>query len=205
MTHAQGTPRLVIKLKVPPDGTHAQSTAVDEVDTWLHKGRTDGNESASSSSDTSTPPTSNDTKPADPTKQDTAETVSEDAVELARGETATSQPPPKKKRKGTSKQDTKVEEGESNDKRPLMPFELVWAKLPSFPWWPAQIAEPQEHQRKKRHKKDDYFVVFYGENNWAWIERQKLAPYTENYAKYSANKNKGLQHAIQLANQSIVS
>jgi len=194
----------VIKLRVPPEGTRVQNTAVEEVDTWLQRGRTDENRSASSSSDTSTPPTSEDTKRADPTNEDTAETVSEDAVELAQGETHTSQSQPNKRRKGTTDEGTKANVGQGSEARPLVPFELVWAKLPSFPWWPAQIAEPQEHQRKKKHKKDDYFVVFYGENNWAWIDREKLAPYTEHYAKYSANKNKGLQHAIQLANQSIV-
>eukprot|EP00894_Picocystis_sp_ML_P002845 jgi/Pico_ML_1/53362/g3923.t1 len=181
---------------MPPDGTQAQGTAVDEVDAWLHKGRSDGNESASSS-DTSTPPTSERREEPSQDEVDSAETVSEDVVELV-DEATTLAPGPAKRRK------VEAQEQDEGDTRPLMPLELVWAKVPSYPWWPAQIAEPQEHQRKVRHKKNDYFVVFYGENNWAWMDRNQLAPYTENYAKYSANKNKGLQNAIQLANQSIV-
>ena len=26
--------------------------------------------------------------------------------------------------------------------RPLLPGEVVWAKIPSYPWWPAQVRFP---------------------------------------------------------------
>ena len=35
------------------------------------------------------------------------------------------------------------------DLRPLLPGEVVWAKIPSYPWWPAQV---RSHNNKELRK-----------------------------------------------------
>jgi hypothetical protein len=39
---------------------------------------------------------------------------------------------------------------------------VVWAKIASFPWWPAQIQQPNPQQALLRHAAGDRFLVFYG-------------------------------------------
>ena len=41
--------------------------------------------------------------------------------------------------------------------RELIPGEVVWAKIPSFPWWPAQVLVPNEEFERIRHNKKDIF------------------------------------------------
>jgi hypothetical protein len=46
---------------------------------------------------------------------------------------------------------------------PLLPGAVVWAKMPSYPWWPAQVQRPTAEQSRIKHSPGDVFVVFYGE------------------------------------------
>ena len=41
--------------------------------------------------------------------------------------------------------------------RELIPGEVVWAKIPSFPWWPAQVLVPNDECLRIRHNKKDIF------------------------------------------------
>ena len=41
--------------------------------------------------------------------------------------------------------------------------EVVWAKMPSYPWWPAQVSIPTDGiQSQIKHSKTDRFVIFFG-------------------------------------------
>lgn len=46
---------------------------------------------------------------------------------------------------------------------------VVWAKLPSFPWWPGQIQQPTADNNRLKHTAADQFVVFYGTNRCSYI------------------------------------
>lgn len=87
--------------------------------------------------------------------------------------------------------------------RPLLPGEVVWAKIPSYPWWPAQVADnPTEAHLAIRHKKTDLFVVFFGDdgNQCSWLPREKLDPWRcEGYAERVGKRTKGLQEAVRAA------
>lgn len=39
----------------------------------------------------------------------------------------------------------------------------VWAKMPSYPWWPAQVQRPSPDQQRIKHGAGDIFIVFFGE------------------------------------------
>lgn len=46
---------------------------------------------------------------------------------------------------------------------PFAPGDVVWAKLPTFPWWPAQVQAPETKQgRVSGRAPGTVFVVFYG-------------------------------------------
>lgn len=41
---------------------------------------------------------------------------------------------------------------------------VVWVKMQSYPWWPAQVQTPSPEQMRLRHDPaKDIFVVFFGE------------------------------------------
>uniref|UniRef100_A0A7S2YUI0 PWWP domain-containing protein n=1 Tax=Pycnococcus provasolii TaxID=41880 RepID=A0A7S2YUI0_9CHLO len=80
--------------------------------------------------------------------------------------------------------------------RELLPYEVVWAKLPSFPWWPAQVQNTPEGVAEKPGK---VFVVFYGDQNVAWVPRKNVTPFDVDYDARAANGSRGLQKALGAA------
>lgn len=67
-------------------------------------------------------------------------------------------------------------------KRDPVVSEIVWAKISSYPWWPAQVLEPSEQHIKIRHKKTDHFVVFFGDGNCMCILNGWLIITITNYS-----------------------
>jgi transcription elongation factor S-II len=56
----------------------------------------------------------------------------------------------------------------------------VWAKLPSYPWWPGIIA-PDTHGNHRRGNR--FNVNFYNDTQHAWVARENLVPFAENMDK----------------------
>ena len=52
---------------------------------------------------------------------------------------------------------------------------LVWAKLASFPWWPAAVATAQAGAVPP--SRGDLFVQFFGTRDFAWLEGQATRPF----------------------------
>jgi hypothetical protein len=90
--------------------------------------------------------------------------------------------------------------GTDKEEKVLLPGEVVWAKVASFPWWPAQVEIPKEKHKRLRHKKNDVFVVFFGENQFQWLPRDKVEPWRcPEYSERMRTKNKDAQKAIKEA------
>lgn len=82
------------------------------------------------------------------------------------------------------------------------PGQLVWAKMPTFPWWPGQVQSPQLEHLGIKHGASDVFVVFYGTADFNWVPRKDVKPFSHtlpDYSKHSSLKNKALQRAIDEA------
>ena len=76
---------------------------------------------------------------------------------------------------------------------------IVWAKMQSYPWWPAQVQRPSAEQARLRHSSTDIFIVFYGTADYTWLPQSDLRPFRINlpeYGRFAGSKNKGLQRAI---------
>jgi len=57
---------------------------------------------------------------------------------------------------------------------------FVWAKLPSYPWWPGVIAP----DAKGNHRKGNRFNVnFFNDSQHAWVTRENLVAFAENMDK----------------------
>jgi len=91
----------------------------------------------------------------------------------------------------------------SSDFGDYAPGTVVWAKMQSYPWWPAQIQRPSpDHERLNHDFTRDVFVVFYGTSDYTWIPKadvKLLDAGTAHYAKFASTKNKALQKAIDEA------
>ncbi|KAL4539374.1 hypothetical protein Ndes2437B_g02245 [Nannochloris sp. 'desiccata'] len=79
---------------------------------------------------------------------------------------------------------------------------VVWAKMQSYPWWPAQVQHPLQDQMRLRHSSTDIFIVFYGTADYSWLPISELKLFRANlpeYSKFAAPRNKSLQRAIDQA------
>jgi hypothetical protein len=79
---------------------------------------------------------------------------------------------------------------------------VVWAKMQSYPWWPAQVQHPTQDQMRLRHTRNDIFIVFYGTADYSWLPMSELKLFRANlpeYSKFAAPRNKSLQSAIDQA------
>ncbi|GIX73358.1 putative oxidoreductase GLYR1 homolog [Caerostris extrusa] len=54
--------------------------------------------------------------------------------------------------------------------------DLVWAKMKSFPPWPAQIVVPPEDAKNRKGK---HYVFFFGSKNYAWIKTEDINHHDE--------------------------
>ncbi|KAJ9049084.1 hypothetical protein DSO57_1028273 [Entomophthora muscae] len=68
------------------------------------------------------------------------------------------------------------------------PGNLVWAKLKGFRWWPAKIQDEKELgsdvlAQKKGKSSGSLPVYFYGSLDYAWIPKDRILEFDENYAK----------------------
>lgn len=80
---------------------------------------------------------------------------------------------------------------------------VVWASVPPYPWWPAQIQTPQTAaQRKLPHHPGDVFVVFYGTGDFRWISPDRLRPYAS--PPQQKKRSAALLRAIQAADNSLL-
>lgn len=84
------------------------------------------------------------------------------------------------------------------------PGSIIWGKLGSHPWWPAQVQQPAAEQKRLKHSEDDLFCVFYGSGDFSWISRKDIKPFSASlpeYTKYAARgkNNKSLSRAIDSA------
>ncbi|KAK9822994.1 hypothetical protein WJX81_003865 [Elliptochloris bilobata] len=78
--------------------------------------------------------------------------------------------------------------------------EVVWARLPGFPWWPAQVQPPSREHAAAPHKPGELLCVFYGQGDYAWLPRGQLGPFAcAEYASRAARKDVGLQKALLAA------
>lgn len=60
-------------------------------------------------------------------------------------------------------------------------YELVWAKLEGYPWWPSMVTEhPKTHQCTKEERKQMYIHVQFFDNppSRGWVKEKFIKPYT---------------------------
>ncbi|KAF6005430.1 RNA polymerase II elongation factor [Cyanidiococcus yangmingshanensis] len=56
----------------------------------------------------------------------------------------------------------------------------VWAKLPSYPWWPGIVAPDTNGHHRRGNR---YNVNFYNDTQHAWVARENLVSFAENMDK----------------------
>uniref|UniRef100_A0A6G1S8T7 Cytokine-like nuclear factor N-PAC n=1 Tax=Aceria tosichella TaxID=561515 RepID=A0A6G1S8T7_9ACAR len=77
--------------------------------------------------------------------------------------------------------------------------DVIWAKMKSYPPWPARIAAPNEtnirntEAEKRKPVKPYYLVYFFGSNNYAWMSEETLKPYKEFEEEYRKKSKKTAQ------------
>ncbi|XP_074569667.1 uncharacterized protein LOC141826325 [Curcuma longa] len=68
--------------------------------------------------------------------------------------------------------------------------DLVWGKVRSHPWWPAQIFDPSDASEMalNNRKKDHYLVAYFGDKTFAWCDDSQLKPFQKHFSQL-ANQN----------------
>ncbi|GIX73364.1 putative oxidoreductase GLYR1 [Caerostris extrusa] len=75
--------------------------------------------------------------------------------------------------------------------------DLVWAKMKSYPMWPAKIVIHPTGGKGTSSKKPHHYVFFFGTSNYAWILEENILHHSEEVLKsYSNKKSVNLTRAI---------
>ncbi|KAJ6720317.1 TUDOR/PWWP/MBT SUPERFAMILY PROTEIN [Salix viminalis] len=80
--------------------------------------------------------------------------------------------------------------------------DLVWGKVRSHPWWPGQIFDPSDASEKamRYHKRDCYFVAYFGDRTFAWNEASLLKPFRSHFSQVEKQSNSEVfQNAVGCA------
>ncbi|KAH7292252.1 hypothetical protein KP509_29G059500 [Ceratopteris richardii] len=61
--------------------------------------------------------------------------------------------------------------------------DMVWAKVRSHPWWPAQVYDPAvaSMSARKAKKSGRVLVAFFGDSTFAWVEQSQMIPFRPNF------------------------
>ncbi|XP_029128488.1 uncharacterized protein LOC109804853 isoform X2 [Cajanus cajan] len=81
-------------------------------------------------------------------------------------------------------------------------YDMVWGKVKSHPWWPAQIFDPVDAsvEAKKHLKKDRYLVAYFGDRTFAWNESSQLKPFRTHFSHIVKQSNSdAFQNAVDCA------
>ncbi|KAG7018304.1 putative oxidoreductase GLYR1, partial [Cucurbita argyrosperma subsp. argyrosperma] len=81
-------------------------------------------------------------------------------------------------------------------------FDLVWSKIPSYPWWPGQICDPAASSIKamKYFRTGKYLIAFFGDHTFAWKEAAMIKPFQEYFLELqNQNKLESFHQAIDCA------
>ncbi|GIX73360.1 putative oxidoreductase GLYR1 homolog [Caerostris extrusa] len=68
--------------------------------------------------------------------------------------------------------------------------DLVWAKMKSYPFWPAKIAKPPLDAKITTPKKSQRYVFFFGTANYAWISDTNILAHSETVLETYNKKKK---------------
>ncbi|KAL2933776.1 Serine/threonine-protein kinase ATM [Bienertia sinuspersici] len=80
--------------------------------------------------------------------------------------------------------------------------DLVWGKVKSHPWWPAQIFERGDASDKARKyvKSKGYLVCYFGDQTFAWNDEAKLKPFAPNFSQMVKQTHmEAFRHAVNCA------
>ncbi|XP_036383499.1 histone-lysine N-methyltransferase NSD3 [Megalops cyprinoides] len=83
--------------------------------------------------------------------------------------------------------------------------QIVWVKLGSYRWWPAEICNPRLvpfNIQTLKHDIGDFPVFFFGSHDYYWINQGRVFPYVEsdkNFAEGQMSINKTFKKALEEA------
>ncbi|EYU34720.1 hypothetical protein MIMGU_mgv1a002857mg [Erythranthe guttata] len=83
--------------------------------------------------------------------------------------------------------------------------DLVWGKIRSHPWWPAQIYDPKDASEFALEIKQEgrFLVAFFGDGSCSWCSPSQLIPFVENFTEmainYSSTSSRSFRTAVESA------